>query len=164
EVDIYLLSRRNVDAVASDPDVATCVRRVFYGVEEPLEIHLSAIEGVAERFETPYFDNLKRYAQRPIGTFHALPIARGNSTFKSHHYGMVIAGAQPYYVEAYPMTAYSMYGGVPLRSLKKALLDLKAAGLLHRVRLVTLTNCTFDGHVYNTRRVMEELLAIKPDL
>ena len=83
---------------------------------------------------------------------------------KSHHYGMVMAGAQPYYVEAYPMTAYSMYGAVPLRSLKKALLDLKAAGLLDRVRLVTLTNCTFDGHVYNTRRVMEELLAIKPDL
>src|SRR5436309_11487189 len=83
---------------------------------------------------------------------------------KSHHYGMVMAGAQPYYVEAYPMTAYSMYGGVPLRSLKKALLGLKAAGRLDRVRLVTLTNCTFDGHVYNTRRVMEELLAIKPDL
>jgi len=84
ELDVYLLSRRNVDAVASDPAVATCVRRVFYGVEEPLEIHLSAIEGVAERFETPYFDNLKRYAQRPIGTFHALPIARGKSIFKSN--------------------------------------------------------------------------------
>ena len=250
ELDIYLLSRRNVDQVAGDPAVASSIRRVFYGAEEPLEIHLSAIEGVSERFETPYFDNLKKYAQRPIGTFHALPIARGKSIFKSnwirdmgefygptlflaessattggldslleptgtikraqdmaarafgcdrvffvtngtstsnkmveqallapgdiaivdrnchksHHYGMVMAGAQPYYVEAYPMTAYSMYGAVPLRSLKKALLDLKAAGLLDRVRLVTLTNCTFDGHVYNTRRVMEELLAIKPDL
>ena len=30
--------------------------------------------------------------------------------------------------------------------------------------MLTLTNCTFDGHVYNTRRVMEECLAIKPDL
>ena len=250
ELDVYLLSRRNVGEVAGDAEVARHVRRVFYGIEEPLEIHLSVIEGVAERFETPYFDNLKRYAQRPIGTFHALPIARGKSIFKSnwirdmgefygptlflaessattggldslleptgtikraqdmaarafgcdrvffvtngtstsnkmveqallapgdiaivdrnchksHHYGMVMAGAQPYYVEAYPMTAYSMYGGVPLRSLKKALLGLKAAGRLDRVRLVTLTNCTFDGHVYNTRRVMEELLAIKPDL
>jgi arginine decarboxylase len=250
ELDVYLLSRRNVAAVAGDPALARSIRRVFYGVEEPLEIHLSVIEGVAERFETPYFDNLKRYAQRPIGTFHALPVARGKSIFKSnwirdmgefygptlflaessattggldslleptgtikraqdmaarafgcdrvffvtngtstsnkmveqallapgdiaivdrnchksHHYGMVMAGAQPYYVEAYPMTAFSMYGGVPLRSLKKALLDLKAAGRLDRVRLVTLTNCTFDGHVYNTRRVMEELLAIKPEL
>ena len=27
-----------------------------------------------------------------------------------------------------------------------------------------LTNCTFDGHIYNVERVMEECLAIKPDL
>ncbi len=84
ELDVYLLSRRNVGEVAGDAEVARHVRRVFYGIEEPLEIHLSVIEGVAERFETPYFDNLKRYAQRPIGTFHALPIARGKSIFRSN--------------------------------------------------------------------------------
>ena len=83
---------------------------------------------------------------------------------KSHHYGMVLSGAQPLYVEAFPMTEYSMYGAVPLRTIKQALLDLKAEGRLDRVKMVTLTNCTFDGHVYNTRRVMEECLAIKPDL
>ena len=32
------------------------------------------------------------------------------------------------------------------------------------MKMLTLTNCTFDGHVYNTCRVMEECLAIKPDL
>ena len=32
------------------------------------------------------------------------------------------------------------------------------------MKLLDLTNCTFDGHIYNTRRVMEECLAIKPDL
>ena len=83
---------------------------------------------------------------------------------KSHHYGMVLAGAQPLYVEAFPMTEYSMYGAVPLRTIKQALLDLKADGRLNRVKMVDLTNCTFDGHIYNTRRVMEECLAIKPDL
>ena len=83
---------------------------------------------------------------------------------KSHHYGMVLAGAQPLYVEAFPMTEYSMYGAVPLRTIKQALLNLKADGRLHRVKMVDLTNCTFDGHIYNTRRVMEECLAIKPDL
>jgi arginine decarboxylase len=77
---------------------------------------------------------------------------------------MVLAGAQPYYVEAFPLVAYSMYGAVPLRAIKQALLDLKSAGRLAKVKLVTLTNCTFDGHVYDTRRVMEECLAIKPDL
>jgi arginine decarboxylase len=83
---------------------------------------------------------------------------------KSHHYGMVLAGAQPLYVEAFPMTEYSMYGAVPLRTIKQALLNLKADGRLHRLKMLDLTNCTFDGHIYNTRRVMEECLAIKPDL
>ncbi|HEV7336716.1 MAG TPA: decarboxylase [Bosea sp. (in: a-proteobacteria)] len=249
ELDIYLLSDRRVEKLAGDPRAAM-VRRVMYQIEEPLELHLSVLEGIQARFETPFFDNLKRYAQRPIATFHALPIARGKSVFrspwirdmgqfyginlflaessattggldslleptgnikraqemaarafgadhvffvtngtstsnkmvlqaliapgdivildrnchKSHHYGLVLSGAQPFYVEAFPMTEFSMYGAVPLRTIKKALLDLKAEGRLDRVKMVDLTNCTFDGHIYNTRRVMEECLAIKPDL
>jgi arginine decarboxylase len=249
ELDIYLMTDRQVEKLAGDP-AAALIRRVFYEVEELMEVHLNVLEGVADRYSTPHFDNLKRYAARPIGTFHALPIARGKSIMKSnwihdmgefyglnlflaetsattggldsmleptgtikvaqekfaravgadhvffvtngtstsnkmvyqavtkpgdiviadrnchksHHYGMVLSGAQPLYVEAFPMTEYSMYGAVPLRTVKKALLDLKAEGRLDRVKMVTLTNCTFDGHVYNTRRVMEECLAIKPDL
>ena len=249
ELDVYLLSDRDVEKLAGDVR-ANAVRRVFYQIEEPLELHLSILEGVRARFVTPFFDNLKNYAARPIATFHALPIARGKAVFKSgwirdmgefygvnlflaessattggldslleptgnikkaqelaarafgadrvffvtngtstsnkmvvqallapgdiaiidrnchksHHYGCVLSGVQPYYVEAFPLTQYSMYGAVPLRAIKKALLDLKAAGRLDRVKLLDLTNCTFDGHVYNTRRVMEECLAIKPDL
>jgi arginine decarboxylase len=44
---------------------------------------LAILEGVQDRYDTPFFNNLKKYAQRPIGTFHALPIARGKSIFKS---------------------------------------------------------------------------------
>ena len=249
ELDIYFLSDREVEKVAGNVN-ADFLRRVFYQVEEPLELHLSILDGVADRFDTPYFDNLQKYAQRPIGTFHALPVARGKSIFKSnwigdmgrfyginlflaessattggldslleptgnikvaqdkaarafgadhvffvtngtstsnkmveqallgpgdivlvdrnchksHHYGAVLSGAYPLYVEAYPLTQYSMYGAVPLRTIKKALLDLKAEGRLDRARLLVLTNCTFDGHIYNPERVMEECLAIKPDL
>ena len=249
ELDLYLLSNGRVEETAGNPK-ADALRRVFYAVEELLELHLAILEGVQARYDTPFFNNLKKYAQRPIGTFHALPIARGKSIFKSdwirdmgefygptlflaessattggldslleptgnikkaqdmaarafgadrvffvtngtstsnkmavqallapgdiaivdrnchksHHYGMVLAGAQPLYVEAFPMTEYSMYGAVPLRSIKQALLNLKADGRLHRAKMVDLTNCTFDGHIYNTRRVMEECLAIKPDL
>ncbi len=83
---------------------------------------------------------------------------------KSHHYGMVLAGAQVSYLDSYPLNEYSMYGAVPLREIKKQLLDLKAAGKLDQVRMLLLTNCTFDGLVYNVERVMEECLAIKPDL
>ena len=249
ELDIYFLSDREPEKLAGDVR-GDCIRRVFYQVEEPLELHLSILDGISDRYNTPYFDNLQKYAQRPIGTFHALPVARGKSIFKSnwirdmgqfyglnlflaessattggldslleptgniklaqekaarafgaehvffvtngtstsnkmveqallapgdimlvdrnchksHHYGAVIAGALPLYVEAYPLTQYSMYGAVPLHTIKKALLDLKAEGKLDRVRLLVLTNCTFDGHIYNVERVMEECLAIKPDL
>ena len=201
ELDIFLLSDRNAEAIAADP-AADCIRRVFYDVEEPLEIHLSILEGVQDRYETPFFDNLKKYAQKPdrhlpraadrarqvdlqvqldprhgrvlraqpvprrIVGHHRRPrqparahrqhqgrrrrrrrapsaatdvfwVTNGTSTsnkiveqallqpgdivivdrncHKSHHYGCVLAGAQPYYVEAFPMTEYSMYGGVPLR-------------------------------------------------
>ena len=249
ELDIFIVSNRRVEELAGNPK-ANVARRIFYSVEELLELHLAILEGVQDRYDTPFFDNLKKYAQRPIGTFHALPIARGKSVFKSdwirdmgefyginlflaessattggldslleptgnikkaqdmaarafgadhvffvtngtstsnkmavqallgpgdinivdrnchksHHYGMVLAGAQPLYVEAFPMTEYSMYGAVPLRTIKQALLNLKAEGRLDRAKMVDLTNCTFDGHIYNTRRVMEECLAIKPDL
>jgi arginine decarboxylase len=249
ELDIYLLSDRAVEQLAGSSEAAP-IRRLFNNVEELMEIHLSILDGVNERYDTPYFSNLKKYAQRPVGTFHALPVARGKSVFrsnwirdmgqfygtnlflaessattggldslleptgnikkaqdlaarafgaqraylatngtstsnkivvqavcrpgdivivdrnchKSHHYGFVLAGAQPYYVEAYPLTQYSMYGAVPLRTIKKALLACKSEGTLDRVRAVDLTNCTFDGHMYNPARVMEECLAIKPDL
>jgi arginine decarboxylase len=83
---------------------------------------------------------------------------------KSHHYGMVLSGAQVCYLDSYPLNEYSMYGAVPLREIKHQLLKLKAAGKLHKVRMLLLTNCTFDGIVYNVERVMEECLAIKPDL
>lgn len=83
---------------------------------------------------------------------------------KSHHYGLVLAGAYPLYLDAYPLEDYAIYGAVPLRTIKQTLLDLEAAGQLHRVRMLLLTNCTFDGVVYNPRRVMEEVLAIKPDI
>jgi arginine decarboxylase len=83
---------------------------------------------------------------------------------KSHHYGMVLSGAEVCYLDSYPLNEYSMYGAVPLHEVKRQLLKLRAAGKLDRVRMLLLTNCTFDGIVYNVERVMEECLAIKPDL
>ena len=82
ELDIYLMSNRDVEEMAGNPE-ANVVRRIFYSVEELLELHLSILEGIQDRYDTPFFDNLKKYAQRPIGTFHALPIARGKSVFRS---------------------------------------------------------------------------------
>ncbi|MDZ7720500.1 MAG: hypothetical protein U5K72_16920 [Balneolaceae bacterium] len=83
---------------------------------------------------------------------------------KSHHYGLVLAGALPVYLDSYPIEKYSMYGAVPLHEIKETLLDLKKAGRLDKVKMLLLTNCTFDGLVYNVEKVMEEVLAIKPDM
>ncbi|WP_231117930.1 aminotransferase class I/II-fold pyridoxal phosphate-dependent enzyme [Mycobacterium colombiense] len=83
---------------------------------------------------------------------------------QSHHYGMMLAGANVVYLDAYPLNEYSMYGAVPLREIKSKLLALRRAGKLDRVKMMSLTNCTFDGVVYDVERVMQECLAIKPDL
>jgi len=249
ELDMFLVTDHDIGKLAGSDEAGT-LRRVFYGVEEPMEIHLSILDGIKDRYETPYFDNLKKYAARPIGTFHALPIARGKSIFKSnwirdmgefyganlflaescattggldslleptgnikvaqdkaaralggdrsffvtngtstsnkivhqalltpgdivlidrdchksHHYGIVLAGAQPLYIDAYPLTQYSMYGSLAIRPIKEALLQLKAEGKLDRAKMLVLTNCTFDGHIANVERTMLECLAIKPDL
>jgi arginine decarboxylase len=83
---------------------------------------------------------------------------------QSHHYGLMLAGAMVTYLEAYPLNQYSMYGAVPLTEIKRQLLALRRAGKLDRVKMLLLTNCTFDGIVYDVGRVLEECLAIKPDL
>jgi arginine decarboxylase len=83
---------------------------------------------------------------------------------QSHHYGLMLAGAMVTYLDAYPLNHYSMYGAVPLKEIKGQLLALRRAGKLDRVKMLLLTNCTFDGIVYDVARVMEECLAIKPDL
>ncbi len=83
---------------------------------------------------------------------------------KSHHYALMLAGAQVAYLDAYPLDEFSFYGAVPLESIKRMLLDYRRAGRLHEVKMLALTNCTFDGIVYDVERVMEECLAIKPDL
>ncbi|GJM18050.1 MAG: amino acid decarboxylase [Phycisphaeraceae bacterium] len=83
---------------------------------------------------------------------------------KSHHYALALAGAMPVYLDSYALPQYSMYGAVPLEEIERQLLDLKAAGKLDQVRMLILTNCTFDGLTYDPDRVMERVLAIKPDM
>ena len=48
------------------------------------ELHLSIVEGVKNRYATPFFTALKAYALHPTGVFHALPISRAASLTHSH--------------------------------------------------------------------------------
>lgn len=248
ELDIYYVTDSPVNRLSND--VLQIFRRIFYRKEDIQELHLSIMRGVKERYSTPFFKALKEYSKKPAGVFHAMPISRGNSVFKSnwiedfgqfygrnmflaetssttggldsllyptgplkkalklaadafgsrktyfatngtstsnkvvlqalvepgdivlidrdchksHHYGMVLSGATVVYLDSYPLQDYSMYGAVPLSTIRERLLTLKKAGRLDKVKMLLLTNCTFDGVVYNVERVMEEVLAIKPDM
>jgi arginine decarboxylase len=159
----------------------------FYGINIFLA-ETSATSGGLDSLLQPYgpIKKAQEYAARAFGARESFFVTNGTSTankivvqalvkpgdivlvdrdcHKSHHYGLVLTGAYASYLDSYPLNDYSMYGAVPLRTIKKTLLDYKRAGRLDQVKMLLLTNCTFDGVVYDTRRVMEECLAIKPDL
>ena len=248
ELDLFLVTDAPLDRVAGG--IGTEFRRVFYRLEQYMEQHLSVLKWIRSRYDTPFFQALRRFSAKPTGVFHALPIARGKSmssghwardllefygpnifmaetsatsggldsllqprgpikkaqdlaarafgarqTFfvtngtstankivaqaliqpgdivlvdrdchKSHHYALVLAGAMTVYLDSYALPEYSMYGAVPLEDIEHQLLELKANGKLDRVRMLILTNCTFDGITYDPEVVMERVLAIKPDM
>ena len=225
-------------------------RRVFFQVEDHHDLHVSVLSALGERYDTPFFDALRHYAERPTAMFHALPVSRGrtiaksnwigdfgafygsqlflaetsattggldsllqpsgslkkaqsvaarafgsdhtyfvtNGTstankivvqalagpgdlvmlshdcHKSHPYACILAGAHPIYLDGYPLTDLSMYGGIPLSQIKRRLLELKRLGQLHRLRILLLTSITFDGICYDPYRVMREVLAIHPGI
>lgn len=247
ELDLYLMAGAHIEDLAGA--LTRRFRRVFRR-EDQLELHLSLLRRASHLYDTPFFSAIQDHARRPVGVFHALPIARGGSvvnskwirdladfyglnlllaetsatsggldsllaptgaikkaqdlaarafgakhTFfvtngtstankivhqalvspgdvvlvdrnchKSHHHAMMLTGGRAAYLEAYPLNDFAFYGAVPLDRIKQLLLDYRAAGRLDEVRMVTLTNCTFDGIVYDPERVMAECLAIKPDL
>jgi len=199
-----------------------CFKRIFYRTEDLQEIHLSIQQAIKNRYETPFFSALMDYSRKPTGVFHAMPISRGNSIFrsqwlqdfgefygrniflaetsattggldsllqptgplkkaqelaaraygsqytffvtngtstankivlqalvqpenlvlidrdchKSHHYGLVLSGALPVYLDSYPVQKYSMYGAVPLEEITAKLRALEKAGRLDRVQML----------------------------
>ncbi|MEW1823750.1 aminotransferase class I/II-fold pyridoxal phosphate-dependent enzyme [Arthrobacter sp. NPDC080031] len=247
ELDLYLVAGVGIEELAGS--LTRQFRRIFRR-QDGLELHLSLLAGIAERYEAPFFHAVQQYSRKPAGVFHALPVSRGGSVIhskwindlgefyglnlllaetsatsggldslldphgslkqaqklaarafgaqkslfvtngtstankivhqsilapgdvvlvdrnchKSHHYALMLAGAQVSYLDAYPLNDFSFYGAVPLESIKRMLLDYRRVGRLHEVKMLALTNCTFDGIVYDVERVMEECLAIKPDL
>ncbi len=83
---------------------------------------------------------------------------------KSIPYSVFLSGANAVFLETYPLNQYDLYGCVTLERIKEVLMDLKQQNQLHRVRQITLTNSTFDGIIYNVKRFMLDILAIKPDI
>jgi len=248
ELDLYLFSESSVEKVSTE--LHHQFRRCFFGSEDYAEMHMTLLKGIEQRFETPFFNALKKYAQQPTGVFHAMPISRSKSISKSHwigdyghfygdrmflsetsattggldsllqphgsikrsqtlaarafaadktlfvsngtstankivlqaiagpgdivlfsndchqshHFASVLSDIRPAYINAFPLPEYGISGAVPLRDIKRCLLEFKQAGKLERVRALSLTNLTFDGIAYDVERFMTECLAIKPDL
>ena len=82
EIDLYHLSESSVEHITSK--IHKSFTRCFFGSEDYPEMRLSILKGVYQRYETPFFNALERYTQRPTGVFHALPISRSKSISKSH--------------------------------------------------------------------------------
>jgi len=83
---------------------------------------------------------------------------------KSIPYSVFLSGATAIFLETYPLNQYDLYGCVTLERIKEVLLDLRAQNQLHRVKQITLTNSTFDGVIYDVKRFMLDILAIKADI
>lgn len=248
DLDLYYLT--SYEPEKKSANFANTFDRIFYEFESYFELHFTILQGIKNHFETPFFDSLRRYTFQPKSTFHALPIARGKSIFKSrwardmhefygkniflaessstaggldslmnpsgsikkamqkasqffgshetffvtngtsasnkivlqallrpgdiilvehcchesHHYGIISTGAYPIFLNGFKINHCDIAGPIPLRTIKEKLLQLKKADLLHKVKLIILSNCTFDGLVYNVQNYMEEILAIKPDM
>ncbi|MCB1051153.1 MAG: ornithine decarboxylase, partial [Acidobacteria bacterium] len=248
ELSIYYVTD---DSIKDTPEQwLHAFKRIFFRMEDLQELHISILQDIRDRYKTPFYTALKDYSQKPTGVFHAMPISRGNSVFKSwwmrdfgefygrnlflaetsstsggldslsqptgplkkaqemaakaygsektyfvtngtstsnkivlqglvkpgdivlidrechksHHYALVQSGAIPVYLDSYKIQPFSIYGAVPIATICKRLEELKAAGRLDRVKMLILTNSTFDGIVYNPFRVMSEVLKIKKDL
>ena len=82
EISLYHLSESPVEYIAEN--LHESFARCFFGSEDYPEMRLSILKGIYQRYETPFFNALESYTQRPTGVFHALPISRSKSISKSH--------------------------------------------------------------------------------
>ena len=80
ELDLYLVGHASIEAIAGQ--VGRSFHRVFLR-QDALEMHLSILRGVADRYQTPFFTALREYSRQPTGVFHAMPISRGKSVVNS---------------------------------------------------------------------------------
>lgn len=53
--------------------------RVLFHLNPFHDLHTAILNGVRNRFSTPFFDALRAYSRQPKGVFHALPLSRGSS-------------------------------------------------------------------------------------
>lgn len=248
EIDHFLISEQS--PLELPAPLREHFNRVLFHVNPFQDLHAAILNGVRNRFSTPFFDALQAYSRQPKSVFHALPLSRGASVkdspwihdmldfygdnlflaetsstqggmdslldptgaikqahvkaaeafgadvsffvtngtstsnkivmqatlqpgdlvlasadcHKSIPYALMLVGAYPIFLETYPLADYDLYGGIALAQIKAVMLDLKKHQRLDRLKLIVLTNSTFDGLIYHSENFMMEVLAIKPDI
>ena len=80
-IDLYCLHAESIAAGGTGTPEA--YNRAFYRLNDVTDLHSAILTGIDNRYETPFFDALRAYADAPIGQFHALPVARGASVYNS---------------------------------------------------------------------------------
>jgi len=83
---------------------------------------------------------------------------------KSVPYGVILSGADVFFMQTNAVEQYDLYGAVDLAQILTQMQLLKEAGQLHRLKQIVLTNSTFDGLLYDVEAYMMSILAIKPDI
>ncbi len=248
ELDLFYIS--DIPPQLVEKECFEQFNRVIFHVNPFQDLHYHILNGIQNRYETPFFHALQAYSKKPKTVFHALPLSQGHSvqnsawlqdmidfygptlfnaetsstqggldslldpkgaikqahdkaavtfgfhkTFfvtngtstankiimqanlcpndivllssdshKSIPYGVMFCGAIPVFLDNQSLGDFDLYSGATLPHIIAKLTELKDKNLLHRVKLISLTNSTFDGLMYNVQAYMEAILAIKPDI
>ncbi|MFO8086366.1 MAG: aminotransferase class I/II-fold pyridoxal phosphate-dependent enzyme [Bacteroidales bacterium] len=73
---------------------------------------------------------------------------------KSVHYGVIIAGAEPLYLMPSVNNQYGIFGPIPKERIIQSMDDAIAQG--KKLKAIMLTNCTYDGLMYDIESIVEE--------
>mgnify|MGYP006273240773 FL=1 len=73
---------------------------------------------------------------------------------KSVHYGIIISGAEPIYLMPSVNNQYGIFGPIPKKRIVEAMDD--ALAKKKNLKAIILTNCTYDGLIYDIEDIVEE--------
>jgi arginine/lysine/ornithine decarboxylase len=81
---------------------------------------------------------------------------------KSHHYGLVLSGASPAYLPGEPLNLIDDEGNEFGTGIWKGVTTEKIVETLDahpNAKMLSLTNCTFDGYIHQTEKIVQEVIA-----
>ncbi|MEK7298488.1 MAG: ornithine decarboxylase, partial [Candidatus Margulisiibacteriota bacterium] len=81
ELDQFFISETPANQM--EADFREAFSRILFHIRPFQDLHYHILNGVRERFSTPFFHALQAYSKKPRGMFHALPLSRAKSVQES---------------------------------------------------------------------------------